>query len=98
VRISRLSTDASLEIHVPILSVIFLLLVEYLQAIPVALIMIIPLVCRLGITATRYYHSDSTPHSILIAPIVTDTENKECILVHNPHPGNASFDLLDTGI
>ena len=87
--------DALLEIHVHILSVVFLLSVEYLQAIPVALIMIIPPVGRMGITAIRYYHSNSIPHRILIASIVdVIPKTRSAYKCISPPPGNASLDLL----
>jgi hypothetical protein len=46
-------------------SFIFLLSVD-----PGGINKIIPPVGRMGIRAIRYYHSDSIPHSILIASIV----------------------------
>ena len=82
--------DALLEIHVHILSVVFLLSVEYLQAIPVELILIIPPVGRMGITAIRYYHSNSIPHSILIASIVDGIPKTRSAYKCR----NASLDLL----
>jgi hypothetical protein len=83
-----------MEIHVHILSVVFLLSVEYLQAIPVALIMIIPPVGRLGITAIRYYHSNSIPHSILIASIVDGYRRQGVHTSAYPPPGERITDLL----